>query len=421
MSDKKMTLSEELTWRGFINQHTFKDIKELDKNKFIFYHGFDATADSQTIGNLAAMMIDRIFLRHGHKAVILAGGATSLIGDPGGKENERSLQDETTIKNNVNKANQQFKNIYRDYNYVLVNNIDWLKDLRLIEFLRDVGKHFSMTPLVQRDYIAKRLGNEGAGISYAEFSYTILQGYDYLHLYNKYSVNLQIGGSDQWGNCLSGVDLIRRKCGAEVHALTLPLVINKATGKKFGKSEAGAIWLDSNKTSVYTFYQFWLNTDDQSVLDYLKIFTSLNYDEVETIMEDFHHNKSARSAQKRLAFEVTKIVHGEDEAKNIARISEILFDSSDYQRLSKNDFSKLVSALGQIKVNSGIDIAECLVQSLLASSRSDARRLLDSNSVYINGHQIALNKLTLDDGDSINGFCLLRVGKNKQVVVNFSK
>jgi len=279
-----MTLSEELQWRGFIQDKTYTDIKELDGEPQTFYHGFDASADSQTIGNLAAMMADKVFIRHGWKAILLAGGATSLVGDPGGKDKEREVQTVETITHNVEMAEIQIKKIFGNDGFKLVNNLDWTKNLSVLDFLRDIGKHFSMTNLVQRDYIAKRIGESGSGISFSEFSYTLLQGMDYLHLYDKYQVTLQLGGSDQWGNCLSGVDLIRRARSAEVHALTLPLVINKATGKKFGKSEEGAVWLDDSKTSVFKFYQFWINVDDEGVESYLEVFTELGKTEIEEIM-----------------------------------------------------------------------------------------------------------------------------------------
>ena len=231
-----MTLSEELTWRGFVNQTTYADIKEIDNKKIVFYHGYDVSSDSQTIGNLAAMMLDRCLMRHGHQAIIVAGGATSLVGDPGGKDSERELQSFETIAHNT----------VCGFDFKLVNNLDWTHKMTVLDYLRDYGKAFSMTTLIQRDYIATRIGEDGAGLSYAEFSYTILQGIDYLHLFDEYGCTLQLGGSDQWGNCLSGVDLIRRVRGAEVNVLSQPLVINKATGKKFGKSEEGAVWLAPN-------------------------------------------------------------------------------------------------------------------------------------------------------------------------------
>ncbi|HET7320226.1 MAG TPA: tyrosine--tRNA ligase, partial [Candidatus Saccharimonadales bacterium] len=340
-----MTLSEELTWRGFVNQTTFTSLEELDSNTWTFYHGFDASADSQTVGNLAAMMLDRCFMRHGHKAIVLAGGATSLIGDPGGKDVERVLQSEETIAANVAKAEEQLQKVFSGHQFELVNNLDWTRNLSVIEYLRDIGKHFSMTPLIQRDYIAKRIGEEGGGISYAEFSYTILQGMDYLHLYDNYGCTLQLGGSDQWGNCLSGVDLIRRARGAEAHVITLPLVINKATGKKFGKSEEGAVWLDPAKTSVYKFYQFWLNADDDGVEGYLKVFTELGKEDIDTLMASFNQNKAERLAQKTLAYEVTKLVHGEDKAESAKKVTEVLFSGASVDTLADDDFELLKSEL----------------------------------------------------------------------------
>lgn len=406
-----MTLSEELLYRGFINQTTYKDIKNLDKKKQTFYHGFDASADSQAIGNLAAMMFDKVFMRHGYKAILLAGGATSLIGDPGGKDKERELQDEATIAKNTKKAAEEMKRIFHGYDYTLVNNLDWTKSMGVIEFLRDIGKHFSMTPLVQRDYIAKRIGQDGDGISYAEFSYTILQGMDFLHLFDEYGVTLQLGGSDQWGNCLSGVDLIRRTRGQEVNVITLPLIINKATGKKFGKSEEGAVWLDPKKTSVYKFYQFWLNIDDEGVEDYLKIYTELDKPEIDQLMKEFNQDKAARAAQKRLAYEVTKIVHGENRAKTAKKISEVLFGKSDFLDLAEKDKVELASELTTVKA--GGSIQQTLVDAGLASSNSGANRFIDGGAISINGQKIT----NLSDVKFVEGLNLVKRGKNNYAVV----
>lgn len=417
-----MTLSEELQWRGFIQQSTLSDVSELDNNKWTFYHGFDASADSQTVGNLAAMMFDKVFIRHGHKAVLLAGGATSLIGDPGGKDKERQLQDETTIAENVRRAEQQIKVIFGENNYTLVNNLDWTKNLTLLDFLRDIGKHFSMTPLVQRDYIAQRIGEGGAGISYTEFSYTLMQGMDYLHLFDNYGVNLQLGGSDQWGNCLSGVELIRKTRGAEVHAITLPLVINKSTGKKFGKSEEGAVWLDAEKTSPFKFYQFWINADDLGVEDYLKIYTELDKQQIDEIMTAHKHNPSERQAQKILAFEVTKIVHGQKRAESVQKVSEVLFGSGAYGELSESDFAELESELPVVEAKtSETSLVDVLVDANLATSKTEARRFLESNAVYINGQQIPLSKNSLDDHDNLHGYAVIRRGRNSSCLVKIRK
>ncbi len=402
-----MSLSEEIEWRGFVNQTTLDNIKQLDDQKWTFYHGFDASSDSQTVGNLAAMMLDKLFMRHGHEAIILAGGATSLIGDPGGKDSERPLQDEKAIAHNVAMAERQLKQIFHGHNFKLVNNLEWTKDLKVIDFLRDIGKHFSMTPLVQRDYIAKRIGAGGSGISYTEFSYTLLQGMDFLHLYDKYGVTLQLGGSDQWGNCLSGVDLIRRARGAETHVITLPLIINKATGQKFGKSEDGAIWLDPDKTSVFKFYQFWLNTDDDSVEDYLKIFTELSKAEIDQIMTEFSKDKAPRSAQKKLAYETTQIVHGEERASAAEQATEALFGQSE---ITTKSIEMLKHELTVVK--SGENIAQTLVNAGLAGSNTEALRFLNDGAVYINGQ-----KVTADSAALTNGYNLIKRGKNSFAIV----
>lgn len=412
-----MTLSEELAWRGFINQTTYGDLAELDKKKVTFYMGFDASADSQTVGNLAAMMFAKTLLRHGYPGILLAGGSTSLIGDPGGKDAERALQDEKTIAKNVAKAGEQIKKILHGHKFTLVNNLDWTKDMRVIPFLRDIGKHFSMTPLVQRDYISRRIGEGGAGISYAEFSYTILQGMDYLHLYDKHKVTLQLGGSDQWGNCLSGVDLIRRARGAETHVITLPLIINKATGKKFGKSEEGAVWLDPSKTSVYKFYQFWLNADDAGVESYLKVFTELDKAKIDRIMADFKKDKASRVAQKSLAYEVTKLTHGKLKADSVKRVSEVLFGGGDYKSLQKADFALLTDELPMVPAKVGSELTQLLVKTALANSKSEARRFMEQGAVYLNGVQQSADQTVLNKSSIINGHVIMRRGKNSTALL----
>ena len=404
-----MTLSEELQWRGFVNQTTLADLKKLDEQAWTFYHGFDASADSQTVGNLAAMMFDKAFMRHGHKAVILAGGATSLIGDPGGKDKERPLQSEETIAHNVECAQEQLSRIYRGYDFTLVNNLDWFKGMTVIEFLRDIGKHFSMTPLVQRDYIATRMGEGGAGISYTEFSYTLLQGYDFLHLNKEHGVNLQLAGSDQWGNSISGVDLVRRVAGEEVHIMTLPLVINKATGKKFGKSEEGAVWLDPKKTSPTQFYQFWINADDEGAEGYLKIFTELQKDEVDAIMARHRENPRERHAQTRLAQEITKLVHGETELAIAESVTEVLTARKQPSDLNEQALEAMRQEIPNKKVRADAEIINILVESGLASSRTEARRLVQDNAISVNGQKTTKDRLEPDD--FANGGVLIRKGK----------
>ncbi len=397
-----MKLSEELKWRGFLNQTTLADLSVLDDTKVTFYHGFDASADSQTIGNLAAMMLDRLLIKHGHKAILLAGGATSLIGDPGGKDSERPMQSEEVIRHNVAMAEKQIKAVLGDNDIVQVNNLDWLKDMTILEFLRDVGKYFGMSTLVQRDYIAKRIGEGGDGMSFTEFSYTLLQGYDYLHLFDKYKCTLQVSGSDQWGNILSGVDLVRKVRGEEAHALTMPLIMNKATGKKFGKSEEGAVWLDEAKTSVFKFYQFWLNCDDEGVEDYLKIYTLIEKDELKELMEKFESDKASRTAQKYLAYEVTKLVHGEKRAESVKNISEVLFGEKQFSELSDKDIDELAKEIPTVKPQS---VQSALVESGAVSSGTEARRLVAEGAISINGTKIS------QDSD-ITETSLIKKGKN---------
>ena len=406
-----MTLSEELKWRGFVQQTTLTDLTGLNGKKWTFYHGFDASADSQTVGNLAAMMLDKVFMRYGHDAILLAGGATSLIGDPGGKDEERQLKDEKIISHNTEQTTQQLKAVFGGQDFKLVNNMDWLKDMNILDFLRDIGKHFSITPLVQRDYIAKRIGKSGSGISYAEFSYTILQGLDYLYLHDKFGCNLQLGGSDQWGNCLSGVELIRKVRGAEVHAIMLPLIINKSTGRKFGKSEEDAIWLDEKKTTPYKFYQFWLNLDDEGIEGVLKIFTELNKSEIDLVMAEFNTDKSGRLAQKTLADHVTKLVHGKKRADEVRAATEVLFGKGDFQELDKKEKHILSSELNVIRATD--DLPQVIVDAGLASSKSEARNFLNAGAIYINGQKAGPKNLHL----FVKGDNLLRRGKNSFAIV----
>lgn len=409
-----MTLSEELVWRGFLNQTTLKDITDLDKKTRTFYMGFDASADSQAVGNLAAMMFIWTFIRHGYDPIILTGGSTSLIGDPKDTE-ERSLQSEETIAHNTECARKQIQKIFDGIKFRMVNNLDWTRDVKVLDFLRNIGKNYSMTNLVQRDFIASRMGEGGGGISFAEFSYTLLQGYDYQYLYDTYGCTLQLGGSDQWGNCLSGVELIRKTRGVEVDVVTLNLVIDKTTGRKFGKSEAGAVWLDANKTSPFMFYQFWLNVGDADAVDYLKIFTTLDKSQVDELAEQMKSQASSRPAQKRLAYEVTKIVHSEAVAKSVQRITEILYGSGDYKSLSPDDFEQLKNGINYGEGNFQ-PLVDILVTNGLAKSKTEARQYLESNAIYINGQQIPLSKTHIDSGDIINGYAIIRRGKNQQLL-----
>ncbi len=407
-----MTLSEELTWRGFVNQTTYKDLTDIDKNRITFYFGVDPSADSMQIGNLAAALMVRHFIDRGHKAILLVGGATGMIGDPDGKKQERDLNTLEEIARNKKAIAEQYRTIFAGQDVEIVDNYDWFKNINYLEFLRDVGKHVPMRQMLGRDFVQSRLSEDGAGISYAEFSYSLIQGYDFLHLYRTKGVTLQVSGADQWGNSIAGVDLIRRIDGGEVHVWTTPLVINKSTGIKFGKTEGGAIWLDRNKTSIFKFYQFWLNLDDKGVIDYLKVFTLLPRDEIEDIASRFDVDKGSRLAQRILAYEVTKLVHGQEAADEQVRLAEVLFGGTKIS-LTRSEFEALASEFAVANVSGSIaetDVVAALVDVGLASSKSEARRFVQTGAVYINNQQ-----LHLEDGemfDLSDEYAIIRRGKN---------
>ena len=414
-----MTLSEELKWRGFVNQTTIKDINILDGAPIAFYWGVDPSAVSMQIGNLAAAMMARLFIKHGHKAILLVGGATGMIGDPDGKSEERELKSLEEVAVNKTGISEQYSQIFAGMHFDVVDNYDWFKNMNYLTFLREVGKHVPLRQMMSRDFVQSRLGESGAGISYAEFSYSLIQGYDFLHLHKEHGVSLQLCGADQWGNSIAGVDLIRRKTGDEAHVWSCPLIINKATGIKFGKSEDGAIWLDSKLTGIYKFYQFWLNSDDEGVEDYLKVYTTLSKNEIDDIMAQFNADKASRIAQKKLAYEVTKIVHGQARADSIVRVSESLFGDGDYQSLSSEDFDIIKAELKTVVAVAGeTTIVSLLVEGGLASSNSDAKRFIDSQAVYINGKKLGEGQNSLSQSDAINGFVIIRRGKNSQILVS---
>ncbi len=415
-----MKLSEELQWRGFVNQTTFKDIRALDGEKLTFYFGVDPSADSMTIGNLAAAMMNRVFIKHGHKAILLVGGATGMIGDPDGKATERDLLTLEQLEHNKQAIAAEYSRVFGGMDFTLVDNYDWFKGLGYLEFLRTIGKHVPMRMMLGREFVQSRLSEDGAGISYAEFSYSLIQGYDFLHLHREYGVTLQLCGADQWGNSIAGVDLIRRVAGGEAHVWSTPLIINKSTGKKFGKSEDGAVWLNADKTSVYKFYQFWINVDDEGVEDYMKVYTDLDKASVDDIMSAHNEARSNRLAQKQLAYEVTKLVHGKERADAVQRISEALFGGEVYQKLTKDDFAELKSELTTIQVQLDSPLIDGLVAAGLAASKGEARRFLEGNAVYINGQQLPLEKSQFDAGDFIDGFCVLRRGKNSNALVELA-
>lgn len=402
-----MTLSEELNWRGFIKDKTFADASWLDTPRK-FYLGTDCSSDSLTIGNLAVYMLARQLVEHGWQAVLLVGGATSLIGDPGGKDEERPLKSRAEIEQNVVAIKAQVSRLFAQHNFEPADNYDWFKDMGYLEFLRDVGKHYSMTELNQREFVASRMGEGGGGISYAEFSYSLIQGYDYWWLYKHRGVELQIGASDQWGNMLSGVPLIRKKEGKEVHALCMPLIINKATGKKFGKSEAGAIWLDPAKTTPTQFYQFWMNVDDTVVEAYLKIYTLLSQAEITDIMAAQAQAPAARSAQKRLAQAVTELVHGADNMAIAEAVTNYLTGKSPIGE-AMDVLTEIRQEIPAVKTVVTGSIIEALVAAGLAASNTEGRRFITGNAVTINGRKVAREYFQASDFQQ--GRLLLRKGK----------
>ncbi len=403
-----MKLSEDLIWRGLIKDKTFNDATWLDQPK-TFYHGYDASSDSFTIGNLVALILDRRLIDAGWKAIILMGGGTSLVGDPGGKTDERDLKSREEIKENIEGIKAQTTKLFSGEKYDMVDNYDWLADLKYLDFLREVGKHFSMTELMQREFVTERMGEGGSGISYAEFSYSLIQGYDYWRLFKNHQTVLQLGGSDQWGNMLSGVSLVRKKENQEVHAMSMPLVVNKTTGVKFGKSESGAVWLDPQKTTPTQFYQFWINTDDADVEDYLKIFTLLSKEQIEEVMSKHQSDPSQRAAQKTLAEEVTKLVHGQTQSGAATGVSKYLTSQVNLADATDEELQEIKKELGSVVASSGDSLIELLVKSNLTSSNTEARRLLETGSIYINNQKVDRPNVTVDDFQ--NGRFLLRRGK----------
>ncbi len=403
-----MTLSEELTWRGFVNQMTYPDITALDKGPISFYWGVDPSADSMQIGNLAAAMMVRHFINAGHTAFLLVGGATGMIGDPDGKKDERNLKTLEEIAKNKAGIAEQYKTVFAGANFQIVDNYDWFKDMNYLTFLRDVGKHVPLSQMLGRDFVQARLGEGGAGISYAEFSYSLIQGYDFLDLYRNHKVTLQLCGADQWGNSIAGVDLIRRIEGAEAHVYSTPLIINKATGKKFGKSEDGAVWLDPAKTSVYKFYQFWLNVDDEGVVDYAKVYTMLDKPAIEHMAEQVATNPGAREAQRTLAREVTTIVHGAEKTAGVEKVTAVLFGTDSFETLSDDEIALLAEEIPTVVA--GISVVEALTQTGIAKSNGEARRLIEGGAISVNGQKIT-------EDTSIDSLSLLKKGKNTFILV----
>ncbi len=401
------TLSEELSWRGMVNQMTFANITDLDEETRTFYWGVDPSADSMTIGNLAAAMVVRQFMARGHRAILLVGGATGLIGDPDGKKQERDLKERDMIAQNVAGISAQYKQVFAGMDFEIVDNYDWFKDIGYMDFLRDIGKHVSLTQMLDREFVQERIGEGGAGISYAEFSYSLIQGYDFLHLFRDKGATLQVAGADQWGNSIAGAQLIRRIEGGEGHVFTTPLIINRQTGVKFGKSEGGAIWLDPAKTSPYKFYQFWLNVDDETAEDLVKIYTLLTRETVEGLIASHRANPGKRALQKTLAREVTELVHGRERRESVERVTAVLFGGESISSLSTDDLDALATEIPTVAV--GDSVINTLTASGVAASNGEARRLIASGGVTVNGQKIT-------DDSTIKDTSLIKKGKNSFVL-----
>lgn len=410
-----MKLSDLLSVRGFINQCSTDAITEvLDGEPRTVYHGIDPTADSAHAGNFVIWMLLRHLIDHGHKVVFLVGGGTGMIGDPK-PDVERPLSDPTEVAARVEKLRIQAQRLLGDKNVEFVNNVDWLGTEKLITFLRDVGKHFTVNELIKKDAIAKRLTSE-QGISYTEFAYPLLQAYDYLTLFREKKCTLQVGGSDQWGNIIAGVELVRRAERASVYALTVPLIVDKATGKKFGKSEGNAVWLDAEKTSPYLFYQFWLNASDESVIDYLRLFTMLSLEEIDVIAKDHEVNPGARRAQRILAREITAFVHGKTTAHAVERAAQALFGEVSFTELAETELAVIKENAPCITVADGTTLMNVLVTAGLATSNREARTFITGGAIQINGEKVDTTEMVLTK--TLQGtYVLIRRGKKQLVVV----
>ncbi len=427
-----MDFIEELTWRGMIHTMMPGTDEQLRKEMTTAYLGIDPTADSLHIGHLCGVMMLRHFQRCGHKPIALVGGATGMIGDPSGKSAERNLLDEATLRHNQEAIKAQLAR-FLDFESnqpnraELVNNYDWIKDVSFLDFAREVGKHITVNYMMAKDSVQKRLNGEARdGLSFTEFTYQLLQGFDFYHLYMTKNCRLQLGGSDQWGNITTGYELVRRKAGGEVFALTCPL-ITKADGGKFGKTESGNIWLDARYTSPYKFYQFWLNVSDADAEKYLKIFTFLTKEEIEALAAEHAQNPGARPLQKRLAREVTVMVHGEDNYNAAVEASAILFSNEAREALMRLDEGTLLDifegvpsfSVAKADVEAGIPLLEFLATSTkVFPSKGEARKMVQGNGVSINKEKVTDPNLNVDASMLIAGrYILVQRGKKNYYLV----
>lgn len=424
---------EELRWRGMLHDIMPDTENHLNEKSTTGYIGFDPTADSLHIGSLVQIMILMHFQKAGHRPIALIGGATGMIGDPSGKSAERNLMNEETINNNIIGIKNQLAR-FLDFDLsnpnpaLLVNNLDWMKGYSLIDFSREIGKHISVNYMMSKDSVKKRIGSESqVGMSFTEFTYQLLQGYDFLHLYNNLNCTLQMGGSDQWGNITTGTELVRRKASGKAYAITCPL-ITKADGTKFGKTEGGNIWLDKSRTSPYKFYQYWLNASDQDAESYIKIFTFLSQDEINTLVEAHKEAPHLRVLQNKIANELTLLVHSKEDLENTQKASQILFGKSttdDLKGLDEVTFLDVFDGVPQAEISrvslqNGIDIISALAgETNFLKSNGEARRALKENSISVNKTKVGDTfKVTAED--LINDrYVLLQRGKKSYYILNF--
>jgi len=410
-------LSETLKERGYVHQFSADTLEGItDGPKRTVYLGIDPSADSLHAGNLVGLLVLRRFLEDGHKIIILTGGGTGMIGDPGGKSEERNLLDEETLAKNVAAVSEQIRQVFGGGDFIEENNAKWLSQLNLLEFLREVGKYFTVNAMIKKDTVRDRLKKESP-MSFTEFSYSLLQGYDYLHLHEEYGCDVQVGGSDQWSNILAGVEFIRRKKEEVVYALTWPLIVNKTTGRKFGKSERGAVWLDANKTSIFDLYQFWVNTEDEQVEELLLKMTMLTRTEIDAALEMHRRDKKERHGQKLLAREVTSLVHGEEAAKTAEGVSDALFGSAPISELSESGRAQLRAAAPSYDVQEGSSIIDALAGAQLASSKREARQFLSTRAVSLNNTIIEDAEYALKKEDFQHGLAILKRGRRSVCVL----
>ena len=424
-----MSVVEELRWRGLLSQMTHDELEQkLVDGPMTLYAGFDPTADSLHIGSLLPIMGLVHFQRAGHKPIALIGGATGLIGDPSFKASERSLLTKETVEINVagiRKQLERFIDFEGENAATLVNNIDWMEKWSYIDFLRDIGKHFSVNTMMSRDSVKQRLNDRDQGMSYTEFSYSLLQGYDFLHLHDNFECQLQIGGSDQWGNIVAGMDLTRRmREGATTYGLTMPLV-TKADGSKFGKSESGNIWLDPERTSPYKFYQFWINQADSDVLGYLKFFTLLPQDRIAELEQQVETDPHRREAQKTLAEEVTRLVHGDDALANAVAASQAMFGGD----LTGLDEATLLDVFSEVPshevdaktVSEGLGLLDLMCDAGVFASKGEGRRMIKSGGVYLNSQRIEDAEMTFThDRLLTDSIAVIRKGKKNYYLLKVS-